>query len=62
MKLAHMDFYELFNSFTTLQAGKAKPQMPGAGFKHHKQVMRTPFGIPLLVQLSYELTQPNDKS
>lgn len=31
-----MDFNESFNSYTTLQDGKAKPQMPGAGFKHHK--------------------------
>lgn len=50
----------IINSYTTLQAGKAKPQMPG--FRHHKQGMRALFGILLLVELSYELTQLNEKS
>lgn len=52
----------IINSYTTLQAGKVKPQMPGAGFRHHKQGLTTHFGILLLVQFLYELTQLNEKS
>lgn len=61
MKLAQMDFNELLIHTTHYRL--EKPNL-----KHLVQVSdiinmaRGLFGIPLLVELSYELTQLNDKS
>lgn len=60
MKVAQRDSNE--SLIHTLQVGKAKPQTPGAGFRHLKQGMRMLFGIPLLAELLYELIQLKRKS